>query len=145
MAASLRHPLSGLVWLAMAVIYLPILPAGAMLLAPAFSLTNWQRLLNDPQLPQAVDENASAGVRVAVRCRCFHHVADADLLPRRECGGLRTIGLHDDSFVGGLYFGSSNDVAPLLARLVAVGAAPRVAACSAFQAVSRSPARAWTL
>lgn len=53
MAASLRHPLSGLVWLAMAVIYLPILPAGAMLLAPAFSLTNWQRLLNDPQLPQA--------------------------------------------------------------------------------------------
>ena len=53
MAASLRHPLSGLVWLAMAVIYLPILPAGTMLLAPAFSLTNWQRLLNDPQLPQA--------------------------------------------------------------------------------------------
>lgn len=53
MAASLRHPLSGLVWLAMAVIYLPILPAGAMLLAPTFSLTNWQRLLNDPQLPQA--------------------------------------------------------------------------------------------
>lgn len=53
MAASLRHPLSGLVWLAMAVIYLPLLPAGAMLLAPAFSVTNWQRLLNDPQLPQA--------------------------------------------------------------------------------------------
>ncbi|HDR2781025.1 TPA: thiamine ABC transporter permease [Enterobacter sichuanensis] len=53
MAASLRHPLSGLVWLAMAVIYLPILPAGAMLLAPAFSAANWQRLLNDPQLPQA--------------------------------------------------------------------------------------------
>lgn len=53
MAASLLHPLNGLVWLAMAVIYLPILPAGAMLLAPAFSLTNWQRLLNDPQLPQA--------------------------------------------------------------------------------------------
>ncbi|MHC0025130.1 ABC transporter permease family protein [Enterobacter vonholyi] len=53
MAASLRHPLSGLVWLAMAVIYLPLLPAGAMLLAPAFSVTNWQQLLNDPQLPQA--------------------------------------------------------------------------------------------
>ncbi len=35
MAASLRHPLSGLVWLAMAVIYLPILPAGVMLFAPA--------------------------------------------------------------------------------------------------------------
>ncbi len=53
MAASLRHPLSGLVWLAMAVIYLPILPAGTMLLAPAFSAANWQRLLDDPQLPQA--------------------------------------------------------------------------------------------
>nr|HAS1762096.1 thiamine ABC transporter permease [Enterobacter asburiae] len=53
MAASLRHPLSGLVWLAMAVIYLPILPAGVMLFAPALSATNWQRLLNDPQLPQA--------------------------------------------------------------------------------------------
>lgn len=53
MAASLRHPLSWLVWLAMAVIYLPLLPASAMLFAPAFSLTNWQRLLNDPQLPQA--------------------------------------------------------------------------------------------
>lgn len=53
MAASLRHPLSWLVWLAMAAIYLPILPAGAMLLAPAFSVTHWQSLLNDPQLPQA--------------------------------------------------------------------------------------------
>ena len=53
MAASLRHPLSGLVWLAMAVIYLPILPAGVMLFAPALSAANWQRLLNDPQLPQA--------------------------------------------------------------------------------------------
>ncbi len=54
MAASLRHPLSGLVWLAMAVIYLPVLPAGAMLLAPAFSVTNWQLLIDDPQLPQAI-------------------------------------------------------------------------------------------
>ncbi len=53
MAASLRHPLGWLVWLAMAVIYLPILPAGTVLFAPAFSVTNWQRLLNDPQLPQA--------------------------------------------------------------------------------------------
>lgn len=53
MAASLRHPLGWLVWLAMTVIYLPILPAGTVLFAPAFSVTNWQRLLNDPQLPQA--------------------------------------------------------------------------------------------
>ncbi|EPY8402700.1 thiamine ABC transporter permease [Enterobacter ludwigii] len=53
MAASLRHPLSWLVWLAMAVIYLPLLPTAAILFAPAFSLNNWQLLLNDPQLPQA--------------------------------------------------------------------------------------------
>lgn len=53
MAASLRHPLSWLVWLAMAVIYMPLLPAAAILFAPAFSLNNWQLLLNDPQLPQA--------------------------------------------------------------------------------------------
>ncbi|HHA2245812.1 TPA: thiamine ABC transporter permease [Enterobacter ludwigii] len=53
MAASLRHPLSWLVWLAMAVIYLPLLPAAAILFAPAFSLNNWQLLLNDPQLSQA--------------------------------------------------------------------------------------------
>lgn len=53
MAASLRHPLSWLVWLAMAVIYLPLLPAAAILFAPAFSLNNWQLLFNDPQLPQA--------------------------------------------------------------------------------------------
>ncbi|WP_152084282.1 thiamine ABC transporter permease [Enterobacter oligotrophicus] len=54
MAAPLRHPLSGLVWLAMAVIYLPLIPAGAMLLAPVFSVANWQSLLSDQQLPQAL-------------------------------------------------------------------------------------------
>lgn len=53
MASPLRHALSGLVWLAMAVIYLPLIPAGAMLLAPAFSAARWQALLSDPQLPQA--------------------------------------------------------------------------------------------
>ena len=35
MAASLRHPLSWLVWLAMAVIYLPLLPTAAILFATA--------------------------------------------------------------------------------------------------------------
>lgn len=54
MASSLRHPLSWAIWLAMAVIYLPLLPAGAMLAGPALSWTNWQWLLNDPQLPQAL-------------------------------------------------------------------------------------------
>jgi hypothetical protein len=33
--------LGWLVWLAMTVIYLPILPAGTVLFAPAFSVTNW--------------------------------------------------------------------------------------------------------
>lgn len=53
MAAPLRHALSGCVWLAMAVIYVPLFPAGVMLITPAFSVANWQSLLNDPQLPQA--------------------------------------------------------------------------------------------
>ncbi len=54
MVSSLRHPLSVLVWLAMAVIYIPLLPAGAMLVTPALSQANWQSLADDPQLPQAL-------------------------------------------------------------------------------------------
>ncbi|MEP9201994.1 thiamine ABC transporter permease [Enterobacter hormaechei] len=54
MASPLRDPLSGLVWAAMAVIYLPLLPASGMLLAPAFSLSNWATLFADPQLPRAL-------------------------------------------------------------------------------------------
>lgn len=54
MAASLRHPLGWLVWLAMAAIYAPLFPATAMLLSPAFSAAGWQSLFRDPQLPQAL-------------------------------------------------------------------------------------------
>ncbi|MDU4841605.1 MAG: ABC transporter permease subunit [Leclercia adecarboxylata] len=54
MAASLRHPLSGLAWLLMAAVYLPLLPAVALLLPPIFSLENWRALAADPQLPQAL-------------------------------------------------------------------------------------------
>ena len=54
MASPLRNPLSGLVWAAMAVIYLPLLPASGMLLTPAFSPGNWATLFADPQLPQAL-------------------------------------------------------------------------------------------
>ena len=53
MASPLRNPLSGLAWLAVAVIYIPLLPAGVTILAPAFSAENWRSLLSDPQLPQA--------------------------------------------------------------------------------------------
>lgn len=54
MAAPLRHALSGCVWLAMAVICsLPLIPAGVVLITPAFSVASWQSLLNDPQLPRA--------------------------------------------------------------------------------------------
>lgn len=52
MVSSLRYPLSVLVWLAMAVIYIPLLPAGAMLVTPALSQANWQSLADDPQLPR---------------------------------------------------------------------------------------------
>ncbi|WP_343644744.1 thiamine ABC transporter permease [Enterobacter sp.] len=54
MASPLRNPISAVVWLAMAAIYLPSIPAGAMLIAPAFSASGWQLLLSDPQLPQAL-------------------------------------------------------------------------------------------
>lgn len=54
MVASLRHPLGWLVWIAIAVIYAPLIPAAGMLIAPAFSLAGWQALLSDPQLPQAL-------------------------------------------------------------------------------------------
>lgn len=54
MVASLRHPLSGLAWLLMAAVYLPLLPAVALLVPPVFSLENWQALAADPQLPQAL-------------------------------------------------------------------------------------------
>lgn len=53
MVAPLRHALTGLLWAAMGLIYLPLLPAAVTLFAPAFSLLNWQRLFSDPQLPQA--------------------------------------------------------------------------------------------
>ncbi|UYM56283.1 thiamine ABC transporter permease [Leclercia adecarboxylata] len=54
MAASLRHPLSGLAWLLMAAVYLPLLPAFGLLLPPIFSLENWRALAADPQIPQAL-------------------------------------------------------------------------------------------
>ena len=54
MAAPLRYALILLCWGMMLVIYLPLLPAAGILLAPALSLTHWQSLLSDPQLPQAV-------------------------------------------------------------------------------------------
>ncbi|MDY0920520.1 thiamine ABC transporter permease [Leclercia sp. CFBP8987] len=54
MAASLRHPLSCLAWLLMAVVYLPLLPAVVLLLPPVFSLENWRALAADPQIPQAL-------------------------------------------------------------------------------------------
>ena len=44
MAASLRHPLSWLAWALMAAVYLPLLPAFALLLPPVFSLDNWRAL-----------------------------------------------------------------------------------------------------
>ncbi|SNY59664.1 ABC transporter permease subunit [Enterobacter sp. CC120223-11] len=53
MAAPLRYTLTGLLWAAMGLIYLPLLPAAVQLFAPAFSSMYWQVLLDDPQLPQA--------------------------------------------------------------------------------------------
>jgi len=38
----------------MAAVYLPLLPAFALLLPPVFSLENWRALAADPQLPQSL-------------------------------------------------------------------------------------------
>ncbi|QMI04983.1 thiamine ABC transporter permease [Citrobacter sp. RHB25-C09] len=54
MAAPLRYTLILLAWLGMALVYLPLLPAGVLLITPALSLDNWHALLTDPQLPQAL-------------------------------------------------------------------------------------------
>ncbi|MFK3662798.1 thiamine ABC transporter permease [Scandinavium sp. NPDC088450] len=54
MAAPLRYALISLLWATMALIYLPLLPALSQLAQPAFSLADWQTLLHDTQLPQAL-------------------------------------------------------------------------------------------
>ncbi|MCE9899674.1 ABC transporter permease subunit [Raoultella terrigena] len=54
MAAPLRHALSLLAWGAMGLIYLPLLPAAGLMLAPALRLSRWQALFADPQLWQAL-------------------------------------------------------------------------------------------
>lgn len=54
MAAPLRYALTALLWAAMGVIYLPLLPAVVQLLTPAMSYPHWQALLNETQLPQAL-------------------------------------------------------------------------------------------
>lgn len=54
MVTPLRYALTLLAWLVMAAVYAPLLPAGYLLLKPAFSLTHWLTLFADPQLPQAL-------------------------------------------------------------------------------------------
>lgn len=54
MATPLRYALICALWAIMGVIYVPLLPAAHQLLSSAFSLSGWQRLFADPQLPQAV-------------------------------------------------------------------------------------------
>lgn len=54
MAAPLRYALTLLVWGIMALVYLPVLPAFALMAAPAFRLACWQALFADPQLGQAL-------------------------------------------------------------------------------------------
>ncbi|ENT2327012.1 ABC transporter permease subunit [Escherichia coli] len=54
MATPLRYALIFLLWAMMAVIYAPLIPATLTLISPALSLTHWQALFADPQLPQAL-------------------------------------------------------------------------------------------
>lgn len=54
MATPLRYALIFLLWAMVAVIYAPLIPAALTLISPALSLTHWQALFADPQLPQAL-------------------------------------------------------------------------------------------
>lgn len=54
MATPLRYALILLLWVVMAVIYAPLIPAALTLITPALSLTHWQALFADPQLSQAI-------------------------------------------------------------------------------------------
>lgn len=54
MAAPLRHALRLLIWAAIALIYLPLLPAAGLMALPALRLSLWQSLFADPQFGQAL-------------------------------------------------------------------------------------------
>ncbi|WP_426617065.1 ABC transporter permease subunit [Raoultella sp. R2A007] len=54
MAAPLRYALILLAWGSMVLIYLPVLPGIALMIAPALQLASWQALFADPQLWQAL-------------------------------------------------------------------------------------------
>ncbi|MCY0725685.1 thiamine ABC transporter permease, partial [Klebsiella pneumoniae] len=50
MVAPLRYPLIALTWGAIALIYLPLLPAAALMAIPAVDAAAWRALFSDPQL-----------------------------------------------------------------------------------------------
>lgn len=54
MAAPLRHALRLLAWAAVALIYLPLLPAAALMALPALRRARWLSLFADPQFSQAL-------------------------------------------------------------------------------------------
>ncbi len=54
MVTPLRYALIFLLWAMVAVIYAPLIPAALTLISPALSLTHWQALFADPQLPHAL-------------------------------------------------------------------------------------------
>ena len=91
MAASLRHPLSGLAWLLMAAVYLPLLPAFGLLLPPIFSLENWRALAADPQIPQALTATLVSTLIAAAGALMLALAVVAALWPgswRRLCNHL---------------------------------------------------------
>lgn len=54
MATPLRYVSIFLLWAMVAMIHAPLIPAALTLISPALSLTHWQALFTDPQLPQAL-------------------------------------------------------------------------------------------
>ncbi len=58
MVTPLRYALIFLLWAMVAVIYAPLIPAALTLISPALSLTHWQALFADRQLPACITGNA---------------------------------------------------------------------------------------
>lgn len=73
-----------LLWAMVAVIYAPLIPATLTLISPALSLTHWQALFADPQLPQALLATLVSTTIAAVGALLIALLVIVALWPRAE-------------------------------------------------------------
>ena len=84
MATPLQYALIFLLWAMMAVIYAPLIPAALTLISPALSLTHWQALFADPQLPQALLATLVSTTIAAVGALLIAPAGDCGAVARAE-------------------------------------------------------------